>query len=333
MTKETKPNIFLGGECPEDNAWRKELKAEFADKYMFIDPFDKEWDATENIYTELANASTADFALFYRGGEGTVKEKEFLDTIGIPYEEFEDLEEVYEYLDTLPALTYKTLPAGSVITLEGIPVQLQDSVTVTTTEGNMSVIEELSTGTQVHASMEHSYGCLMVPVPHFVRTYLLSEFLAKSIDPALLNTDEAMHGIEPDTHITLLYGLEEPVCAEAHNALGEVSPVTITTGSKVAYFDNKDTTVAYVPVDSVELEELHYRLATELPNADKHPVYTPHITLAYLKPGSRLDNENLESFTFKTPMVLISYPDGSVAYALMTNIDLKDLANWMINPE
>lgn len=331
-SKENKLIIFLGGECPADNGWRKELKKEYSDTYIFIDPFDKNWTAEENIYTELSDAATADYAIFYKGGEGTVKEKEFLDTLGIPYEEFTDVEELYEYLDSLPDTAVQTIPAGSVITVDDVPVKIQDSVEALPLKESKASICKVS-ALCAQATMEHTYGCLMVPVPHFVRTYLLKEFLAENIPANLLNADEAMHGIESDTHITLLYGLKAPVCDEAIRVLKEIPAISISTGSKVEYFDNEDSTVVYVPIDSVELEELHYRLATELPNADSHPVYIPHITLAYLKPGSRLDNESLQKFTFKMPMVLVSYPDGSVDHALVSDLEIKDLAEWLVNPE
>lgn len=331
-SKENKVVIFLGGECPADNGWRKELKKEYKTKYDFIDPFDEDWAAEDNIYTELLGTLIADYAVFYKGGEGTAKEKGFLDTLGVPYEDFTDIEELYEYLDSLPNMPTQTLPAGSVVSVDDVPVKLQDSVEILPLKESTASIRKVS-ALCTQATMEHTYGCLMVPVPHFVRTYLLAEFLAENIPTSLLNVDEAMHGIEPDTHITLLYGLNEPICDEALHVLKEIPAITIRTGSKVEYFDNEDATVVYVPIDSVELEELHYRLATELPNADSHPVYIPHITLAYLKPGSRLDNESLQEFTFKMPMVLVSYPDGSVNHALVSELDISDLAEWLVNPE
>lgn len=91
--------VFLGGECPEGNEWRTELKKEFKDRLFFLDPYDESWEAEENIYTELEGLVRADHVVFYRGGAGTVKEKKFLDGVGEDgYKSFSDLDKLKEYL-------------------------------------------------------------------------------------------------------------------------------------------------------------------------------------------------------------------------------------------
>lgn len=91
--------IFLGGLCDDDNAWRKEVMREFGDVF-FIDPYDKHWEADDNIYDELAGMMVSDYVIFYRGGKGTSREKRFLQTIGEEdkYRDFKDLDNLKSYI-------------------------------------------------------------------------------------------------------------------------------------------------------------------------------------------------------------------------------------------
>lgn len=93
-----KPVVFLGGTC-EDNSWREKIRDKFDDKFYLIDPYDLHWDPADNIYDELAGIVNADYVIFYKGKDGTEKEKKFLDNIGNKdYKEFEDLDKVMSFL-------------------------------------------------------------------------------------------------------------------------------------------------------------------------------------------------------------------------------------------
>ena len=96
-----KITVFLGGLCADGNAWRKDVKAELKDKIYFIDPFDKNWDPTDNIYDELAGMLIADHVIFYRGGKGSKNEQKFLDIISEKYKSFKDLDKLKSYLVSL----------------------------------------------------------------------------------------------------------------------------------------------------------------------------------------------------------------------------------------
>lgn len=94
-----KPSVFLGGDCSDDNAWREDIKKRFSDKFLFLDPYDKDWTPEDNIYDELAGLMVADYVIFYKGGEGSAKEKSFLDTVsGGIYFEFDDIKDIVNFL-------------------------------------------------------------------------------------------------------------------------------------------------------------------------------------------------------------------------------------------
>jgi len=43
----------------------------------------------------------ADHVVFYKGGKGSENEKAFLKRLNLPYQDFEDLDELKQYLDSL----------------------------------------------------------------------------------------------------------------------------------------------------------------------------------------------------------------------------------------
>jgi len=99
--KTSKPVVFLGGDC-SDNSWREEVRKEFGDRFFFLDPYEEDWDPEEDIYNELAGMTIADQVLFYKGGEGTDKEKDFLKAIGADeFTAFDTVDSLKKYLNDI----------------------------------------------------------------------------------------------------------------------------------------------------------------------------------------------------------------------------------------
>jgi len=97
VTNTSLPVIFLGGRCL-DNIWREQIKKEFGNKFFFLDPFDENW-SSKNVYDELAGLIKSDYAVFYRGGESSEDEKNFLDNTQMTsYEEFGNLDDLRNFL-------------------------------------------------------------------------------------------------------------------------------------------------------------------------------------------------------------------------------------------
>lgn len=100
--------VFLGGECSKGNEWRDEIKKEYKDKIFFLDPYSESWKADENIYHELEGLLKSDYVVFYKGGEGTKKEKKFLDSVGGKgYKTFNSLKDLSAYLTKISKPTKK----------------------------------------------------------------------------------------------------------------------------------------------------------------------------------------------------------------------------------
>jgi len=96
-----KESVFLGGTVENDNEWRKKIKKEFKDKLILLDPYEKNWEPEDDIYDEIAGMQIADYIVFYKGGEFTDKEKDFLDTTSKTYKTFDNFNKLQEYLQLL----------------------------------------------------------------------------------------------------------------------------------------------------------------------------------------------------------------------------------------
>jgi hypothetical protein len=96
----SKPIVFLGGDCSED--WREPLKKQYKEKFLLLDPADDTWEPEKNIYAEIEALLKSDHIIFYKGGKGTLREKNLLKGLGINnYKNFGNVEDLKEYLDSL----------------------------------------------------------------------------------------------------------------------------------------------------------------------------------------------------------------------------------------
>lgn len=97
--------------------------------------------------------------------------------------------------------------------------------------------------------------------------------------------DIGTEGVEENPHITVKYGLHfQTPSAKLRQALKTFGPITVTLG-KTSLFKNDDADVLKVDVDSPDLHRLNRLIARIVPTFDSHPVYKPHMTVAYLHPG------------------------------------------------
>lgn len=151
-----------------------------------------------------------------------------------------------------------------------------------------------------------SYACLMLDCYDF-KDYLTG--IQKQIEDDDLYTEEEGHGLETEPHITVLYGIHEqdPKVVKSQLDLG---PAEYTlTG--LSLFENDDYDVLKCTVKSKDLKAFNKQCTDNLEYTNKFPDYIPHMTVAYLKPGTgkkyvKLNcekfNEVLSSnkFTFST---------------------------------
>jgi soluble lytic murein transglycosylase-like protein/2'-5' RNA ligase len=98
--------------------------------------------------------------------------------------------------------------------------------------------------------------------------------------------DLAEQGRERDPHVTVKYGLRDHETSAVHDVARGTGPVSLRFGRTSVFPDDgrRGADVVKVDVEGPRLRMLNDRLS-QLPNGDTHPSYSPHATVAYVKPG------------------------------------------------
>jgi hypothetical protein len=94
----SRKSVFLGGKTDPNDAWREQIKNSLGDKFVFMDPYDDNWDPLDNIYDECNGLLKADYIVFYKGGKQSIKEQAFLSNFNKPYFTSNNIIEILEYL-------------------------------------------------------------------------------------------------------------------------------------------------------------------------------------------------------------------------------------------
>jgi hypothetical protein len=153
---------------------------------------------------------------------------------------------------------------------------------------------------------------------------LAAKVLAFDVDP----DDLAEEGREDSPHITVKYGLHTTDPDDVAEILAHFGAIDITLG-ETAVFTGEEYDVLYVEVESPDLERLNSLLSDELDVTDTHPVYTPHVCIAYLKPGrgeAYVDDETFVGETATLDAVEFS-PKDTTLTLLAKEQALKTAAN------
>jgi HK97 family phage portal protein len=133
------------------------------------------------------------------------------------------------------------------------------------------------------------FSSTQIDLPPTVAT-AMSEFGAK-----IPNDQLGEDGREDEPHVTILYGLHTSNAADVEKVLAGESPVRLSFGP-TSYFEGEEFDVVYVSVESEDLRALNQNVSDNLANTNTHPEYTPHATIAYVKPGLGREYANLDIF-------------------------------------
>lgn len=94
----------------------------------------------------------------------------------------------------------------------------------------------------------------------------------------------ALKEAEPESHVTVLWGLSEDDPKPLKKMFGSQEPISATLGV-IEKFENDGEDVIHISVKSPTLYELNKQAKT-LPHKASEFDYKPHLTLAYVEPGS-----------------------------------------------
>jgi len=134
--------------------------------------------------------------------------------------------------------------------------------------------------------------------------------------------DLAGKGMEVEPHITVRWGLHTEDAGIVRKAIGTEAPIRVTFG-KTGIFPPSESSdgneVVYLEVNSPDLEALNAKLG-KLPSTETHE-YKPHVTLAYVKPGTGQKYAGKIDFEGMTTRIgTVTFADRTGA---QTDIELK----------
>jgi len=127
-------------------------------------------------------------------------------------------------------------------------------------------------------------GWLGVNVPPELRARL--RLLHRYIRP----DDLAEDGIERDPHITVAFGLDKELPEDKVSQLLKLPRGARIKLGGLNMFQNPDSDVLKFDVDSEDLQRIHKQIEKEIGIPGKtFKDYNPHVSVAYLKKGSKLE--------------------------------------------
>jgi 2'-5' RNA ligase len=132
------------------------------------------------------------------------------------------------------------------------------------------------------AAQKFEYGCAMLYF-NFPEIYKIQD----AINPKDLYEEEGdrSFGFEEEPHTTLLFGLHEEVIVEDVRKVLDNFTFSTCTLLNASLFENPDYDVLKFDVKGENLHAANAALA-QYPHTTNFPDYHPHLTVAYLQPGT-----------------------------------------------
>src|ERR1017187_161328 len=170
------------------------------------------------------------------------------------------------------------------------------------------------------------HGCLMAMV-HGALENELAEWSKSNVPESALDPNE---GRETEQHVTVLYGFDEDFdAARLMHMLRDRGEISFTLG-EVSRFECPDYDVLKVDVSSPAIEKIHRDIAVVFKDdiVPSENLYTPHLTIAYLKKGELLNLDGDRTFAGRKVTVeemLYSLPERKGRQTVsLQKVDARD---------
>ena len=142
-------------------------------------------------------------------------------------------------------------------------------------------MQELA-GLIVEEKQTYDYGCAML---YFAFPEMNNIHNDINHDDVYIQEGDRTFGLEDEPHCTLLYGLHEGVTTKDVKKVLDKYTYTPLKAHNASLFENPDYDVLKFDIKGENLHETNTDLQ-QYPFTSNFPDYHPHMTIAYLKPGS-----------------------------------------------
>jgi 2'-5' RNA ligase len=104
-------------------------------------------------------------------------------------------------------------------------------------------------------------------------------------DDLYVTQHDPTFGREDEIHITILYGLHAEQPDQIRAILEHTGPVRVKLGKTDVFTNPHKFDVVMIEVESEDLAYLNDLLQQHVKFTNRHPIYSPHVTIAYVKKG------------------------------------------------
>lgn len=160
---------------------------------------------------------------------------------------------------------------------------------------------------------KYDYSSLLIELPEDLSDNIISwGYDHVPNEDLFLDPDDPTFGREDDIHITLIYGIHTISSKQVSRQLSEKA-FDIKLGDMALFTKSTKFDVLIINVDCPTLHSLHNKVQNNLEVTKSHPVYVPHVTIAYLKKGVGnrfIGNKEFDGEKFKTEKLIFSSKNG-----------------------
>ena len=132
----------------------------------------------------------------------------------------------------------------------------------------------------------HSYSCALLKLPEEIAEKIVAWGKLQINEEDIFVDKKGSKGREDDPHVTIVGGIDESRPNDTLlQLLSKTAPIEIKLGP-CSLFKKKDYDVVKMAVTSPFLHSLHEEMEKVVNFTSKFDEYIPHVTLAYVKPGT-----------------------------------------------
>lgn len=173
----------------------------------------------------------------------------------------------------------------------------------------MLTIKQILNEMKIQEQRKYEYGCAML---YF--TFEEMDEVHNLIDSNDLYEEVGEdYGIETEPHLTLLFGLHDGVSTEDVEGVLDKFTYYTCKAHNASLFENEKYDVLKFDIEGDNLSETNEELK-KFPYTNDFPKYHPHMTIAYLKPGTGkkyVEKLKGEKYWLAPQYAMYSKPDGT----------------------
>lgn len=164
--------------------------------------------------------------------------------------------------------------------------------------------------------LDKSY--ILAELPESLSDEIISWCYDQVLDE-LIYVDGFNYGRVHDIHVTVLSNLEKQPLKNIKDCLVEEKCFNCLMGEICCFTTNAKFDVLYIEIKNDEIRKLNSNISKNIKFNDFYMIYTPHITICYLKKGMGekfLGSKYFNDKSFHVGELIYSFPENQIKFNL-----------------